>query len=177
MKKLITSLFTICLLVGAVSLNAQDEKAAPSPFSKVEQKVGTTDFTIEYSRPGVKGRTIYGDLVPYDKMWRTGANGVTKLTINKDIMVEGQALAAGTYALMTTPGMSSWKVHFMTYTEGSPRAYADAKPVLSVSVTPQNMGEVKVESFMITIDGLRDDSGTLMIVWDNIAVPVSLGVK
>ena len=176
MKKLITSLFTICLLVSAYSLNAQ-EKAAPSPFSKVEQKVGTTDFTIEYSRPGVKGRTIFGDLVPYDKMWRTGANAVTKFTIDKDIMVEGETLAAGTYALMTTPGMSSWKVHFMTYTEGSPRAYGDAKPVLTVSATPQDMGEVKVESFLIFIDMLRDDSGQLVMAWDNIVVPVNLGVK
>ena len=177
MKKLLTAFLAIAFLAVTVSVNAQDEKAAPSPFSKVEQKVGTTDVTIEYSRPGVKDRKIFGELVPYDKQWRTGANGVTKFTISKDIKVEGQDLAAGTYTLMTTPGSSTWEVHFMTYTEGSPRAYADAKPVLTAKVNAASLGDVSVESFLIFIDQLRDTSATLMIAWDNVAVPVKLMVK
>lgn len=168
----------IAFLACSVSMNAQDEKAAPSPFAKVEQKVGTTDVTIEYSRPGVKGRTIFGDLVPYDKRWRTGANSVTKITFSKDVTVGGKALAAGSYALMSTPGKASWDLHFFTYVDGSGRSYpADAKPALTVTAAAQNMGEVAVESFMIMIDGLRDDSANLMLVWDNIAVAAPLGVK
>lgn len=178
MKKLLTSLLTIAFFAFALSISAQDEKAAPSPFAKVEQKVGTTDVTIEYSRPGVKERKIFGDLVPYGKRWRTGANSVTKITFSKDVMVGGNKLAAGSYALMTTPAMSSWDVHFFDYVDGSGGSYpADAKPALTVKAEPQNMGDVRVESFMIMIDGLRDDSGTLMMVWDNIAVGVELGVK
>ncbi len=177
MKKLFTAFFAIALLASTISLQAQD-KPAPSPFSKVEQKVGTTDLMIEYSRPGVKGRTIMGELVPYGKRWRTGANAVTKVTTSKDMMVEGQTLPAGTYALMTTPGKDSWGVHFFTYVDGSGRSYpADAKPALTVTATPHSTGDVKVESFLIYVDMLRDDSATLKMAWDNVVVPVSLGVK
>lgn len=177
MKRLLTTVLAIAFLAATITLNAQDDKPAPSPFTKIEQKVGTTDVTIEYSRPGVKGRTIYGDLVPYDKKWRTGANAVTKIEFSKDVKVEGKALAAGTYALMSTPGRSSWDIHFFEYGAGSPNSYNEAKPVLTVSVAPLNMGDVAVESFLIFIDQLRDTSGTLMLAWDNIAVPVQLMVK
>ena len=177
MKKLLTGIFAIAFLAFSVTVNAQDEKAAPSPFSKVEQKVGTTDVTIEYSRPGVKGRTIIGDLVPYDKQWRTGANSVTKITFSKDVEVEGQAVAAGSYALMTTPGKEKWGVHFYEYTKGSGGAYSDAKPKVSVTVEAGSLGDSKVESFLIYIDELRDNSGTLMLVWDNVFVPVAMTVK
>lgn len=177
MKKSLTFLLAIAFLACTISINAQDEKAAPSPFSKVEQKVGTTDVTIEYSRPGVKDRKIFGELVPYDKRWRTGANAVTKITFSKDVKVEGSDLAAGTYALMTTPGSSAWDVHFFPFDGGSPNSYNDSKPTLTVKVNALNMGDVGVESFLIFIDQLRDTSGTLMIAWDNIAVPVQLMVK
>lgn len=177
MKKLLTAAFALVLVASSMSLSAQEEKAAPSPFTKVEQKVGTTDVTIEYSRPGVKDRKIFGDLVPYDKRWRTGANAVTKITFSKDVKVEGKDLAAGTYALLTTPGRSAWDVHFFEYGEGSPNSYNDSSPKLTVKVNALNMGEVAVESFLIFVDQLRDTSGTLMIAWDNIAVPVQLMVK
>ncbi|WP_235298087.1 DUF2911 domain-containing protein [Portibacter marinus] len=177
MKKLLTAVLAFAFFAFSLTLNAQDEKAAPSPFSKVEQKVGTTDFTVEYSRPGVKDRKVFGELVPYDKRWRTGANAVTKLTINKDIKVEGKELPAGTYALFTTPGTSKWDVHFFEYGEGSPNAYNEAKPKLTVSVMPMNLGDVSVETFLIFFDQLRDESGTMMLAWDNVAVPVNLMVK
>ena len=182
MKKLLTSVLAIAFFASTLTLSAQDdmaktEKAAASPFSKVEQKVGTTDVTIEYSRPGVKDRKIFGELVPYDKQWRTGANAVSKITFSKDVTVEGKALKAGSYALLTTPGKTSWGVHFFTYTEGSSGAYKDAKPAATVNVASVDMGEVTVESFMIFIDGLRDDSAVLGIVWDSTYVPLALGVK
>lgn len=170
-------MLALAFFASTLTLNAQDDKPAPSPFTKVEQKVGTTDFTLEYSRPGVKDRKVFGKLVPYDKRWRTGANAVTKVMISKDIKVEGKDLAAGTYALFTTPGTSNWDVHFFQYGEGSPNSYGEAKPALTVSVAPLNMGDVAVESFLIFFDQLRDTSGTLMIAWDNIAVPVQLMVK
>ncbi|GLR18523.1 DUF2911 domain-containing protein [Portibacter lacus] len=176
MKKLLTSVLAIAFFAFTISVNAQD-KAAPSPFSKVEQKVGTTDVTIEYSRPGVKDRKIFGELVPYGKQWRTGANAATKITFSKDVMVEGKTLAAGTYALFTTPGQSSWAVHFFEFGESGAGSYGDKKPKLTVNVNSVDLGAVGVESFLIFIDQLRDTSGVLSIVWDTTLVPVQLTVK
>ncbi|MBT8236820.1 MAG: DUF2911 domain-containing protein, partial [Bacteroidia bacterium] len=102
------------LLAGAfvlsISLQGQMQTPAPSPFSKIEQKVGLTDVTVEYSRPSMKGRTIFGDLVPYDKLWRTGANARTKITFSDDIKFGSTDVKAGSYGLLTIPGMSSWDV-------------------------------------------------------------------
>lgn len=178
MKKLLTLAFTLVFFAATINLTAQDEKPAPSPFSKTEQRVGTTDITIEYSRPGKKGRTIYAKegLVPYGKVWRTGANQVTKVTFSKDVEIEGEKLAAGSYALFSVPGEKSWEVHFKTFGQGSPNSYNDIESNLMVKVAPVDMGEMNVESFLIYIDKLRDDSATLMIVWDNTAVPVQMKV-
>jgi len=98
MKQVLT-LFSLLLVAGFAE--AQISTPAPSPFSTVEQKVGLTDVTIEYSRPGIKGRTVFGDLVPYGKTWRTGANAATKVSFSTDVMIDGKNLAKGTYALYT----------------------------------------------------------------------------
>ena len=112
MKKLllITLAFTMSYMI-----NAQVQTPAPSPFSKIEQKVGLTDVTIEYSRPGVKGRVIFGDLVPFGKVWRTGANANTKITFSNDVTVDGQTLKAGTYAIYTKPQAENWEVMFLKW--------------------------------------------------------------
>ena len=97
---------TILIMVALVfsfSVNAQIQTPAPSPFAKVEQKVGLTDVSLEYSRPNMRGRTIFGGLVPYDKIWRTGANARTKISFSDDVTVNGQELKAGTYAIFTKP--------------------------------------------------------------------------
>lgn len=96
MKKLLSIAIALTM---SFAINAQVETPAPSPFSKVEQKVGLTDVTIEYSRPGVKDRVIFGDLVPFGKKWRTGANYHTKITSTNDLTIDGQTLKAGTYAI------------------------------------------------------------------------------
>jgi hypothetical protein len=177
MKKLLTLAFTMVFFTAAISLSAQD-KPAPSPFSKLEQKVGTTDVSIEYSRPSVKGRTIFAadGLVPYGKVWRTGANSVTKITFSKDVKVEGKSLAAGSYALFTLPGKDSWEVHFKPYGQAGVGSYNEVDAAVVVSVKPVSLGDMEVESFTIFIDNLRDTSGTLMLLWSNVAVPVQLGV-
>src|SRR5690554_7478751 len=101
MKKIL-----LFMAVGALTfhMNAQFTTPQPRPFSKVEQKVGLTDFTIEYSRPGVKGRTIFGDLVPYDKVWRMGANKNSIITFTDNVTIMGQILEAGSYAIFAKPG-------------------------------------------------------------------------
>lgn len=177
MKKLLTSVLAIAFLACTVNLTAQDEKAAASPFSKLEQKIGTTDVTVEYSRPGVKDRKIFGELVPYDKKWRTGANAATKITFSKDVTVEGKAVPAGTYAVFTTPGKTSWDVHFFTFDKPGAGAYNDATPAVTVEAEPVDLGDIKIESFLIFFDMLRDDSAQMWMTWDNLAVPLALGVK
>lgn len=109
----------LALVVALASPAAAQEFSTPrpSPGAKLVQTVGTTDLTISYSRPGVKGRVIWGDLVPYGKPWRTGANEATQFTCADDIMVEGQKLAAGTYAFVTIPTTETWSVVFSTQKE------------------------------------------------------------
>jgi hypothetical protein len=172
MKK---NLFIIAVLFCFFS-GIQAQSPAPSPAASITQTIGTTEFTIAYSRPSMKGRAIFGELVPYDKVWRTGANLATKLTIGKDVTIEGKALKAGTYALFSTPGKASWKIHFHTYDQSYPNTYDGKTPLLSVDVTPATMSD-KVESFMFVFENLKDKSGELGILWDNIYVPIKIGVN
>ncbi|MDH3650221.1 MAG: DUF2911 domain-containing protein [Saprospiraceae bacterium] len=175
MKNLITICMLSTMVVWASAAIAQ-ERRAPSPASTLSQKVGLTDVTIEYSRPSMKGRTIMGELVPYDAGWRTGANSATKITFSDAVTVDGKELAAGSYALMTKPGMESWEVHFHTYGESGAGSYAGKDPAVKVMVEPVAL-ECTVETFLINIDELRDNSATLQLIWEQTLVPVSLGVK
>ena len=176
MKKNIFTLLIALLFVGASQLEAQIKTPAPSPAATVMQTVGMTDFTVEYSRPGKRGRQIFGKLVPYDMVWRTGANQATKISFDNDITVEGTALKAGDYALFTKPGMSSWEVHFYEHTTTSSGGYKDATPAALVKITPKKMATVR-ESFTIEFTNLSDDSGHLVIAWDNVEVPIKVGVN
>jgi len=97
-------------LVITASAMAQVRTPRPSPNATLTQSVGLTDITIKYSRPGVKGRTIWGGLVPYDAVWRTGANEATTITFSDDVTVGGTKVPKGTYALFTVPGRDTWDV-------------------------------------------------------------------
>ena len=175
MKKNVFSLLIALLFLGATQVQAQIKTPAPSPSATIMQTVGMTDFTVEYSRPGKKGRDIFGALVPYDMVWRTGANQATKISFNEDITVEGAALKAGDYALFTKPGMTTWEVHFYEHTTSSAGGYKDATPVGLVKVMPKKMNTVR-ESFQIEFTNLTDESGHLVIAWDNVEVPLKIGV-
>lgn len=170
MKKLLLSLFVVAISTGA---NAQLKTPASSPSSKLEQTVGLTDVSVEYSRPGVKGRTIFGDLVPYGKVWRTGANANTKVTFSDDVTIDGKELKKGTYALYTKPGKSSWEVIFYSDAKnwGTPREWDDKKVALSTTAKVMKM-PMKIESFTITIDDLTDNSAVLGMLWENAYVGV-----
>ena len=175
MKKLLTLLLVPALTLMYLSAQAQD-KPSPSPFSKVMQKAGTTDITIEYSRPSLKGRTIFPDMHKYGEFWRTGANAATKITFSKDVMVEGKSLSAGSYAILTKPGQTTWEVYFYPYEEGGWNSYTSKDPAAMVSVEAVMM-DISIETFLINIGSLRDDSAELGMGWGNVWVPVSLGVK
>ena len=165
MKKIILSLFVAAF---AFSANAQIKTPAPSPSQKIEQMVGLTDVTLEYSRPSMKGRKIFGGLQDYGKVWRTGANKNTTLTFSTDFMVGGETLKAGTYALFTIPGEKTWDV--ILYSDasnwGTPGKWDDTKVAAKITVTPEIMA-MPVETFTITFDNLTNNSAVVGILWEN----------
>ncbi len=156
------------VLAVAFTVNAQIETPQPSPFSKVEQKVGLTDVTIEYSRPGVKGRTIFGDLEPYGGLWRTGANKNTIVTFSDDVEIAGQPVKAGSYAIFTRlTSAKQWDVHFYTDTNnsGTPRNWDDSKVAATATVEVMPI-PFNVETMTIDINSITDNSAKLEILWE-----------
>jgi hypothetical protein len=174
MKKLVLFVFAVTPLF---SVNAQIETPQPSPFTKIEQKVGLTDVTLEYSRPSMKGRKIFGDLVPYGKMWRTGANKNTMVTFSDDVVVDGTTLKAGSYAIFVTPGESSWDVIFYSDVEnwGTPREWDDSKMAAKTTVNTYEM-PMAVETWTISIDDLKSNSAQIGFIWENTYVGVKVKV-
>ncbi|QAA80793.1 DUF2911 domain-containing protein [Aequorivita sp. H23M31] len=172
MKRIIMFFSALSLTFG---LQAQIQTPQASPSQKIEQKVGLTDVSLEYSRPSMKGRSIYGNLVPFDKIWRTGANANTKVTFSDDVEIGNTAVKAGTYAIFTKPGASNWDVYFYTDTNnwGAPEKWDDSKVAAKVNV-PTALITVPVETFTITIDDLKNDSATLGIHWDKTYVGVPI---
>ncbi len=177
MKKLLLSLLTIAIFAWVNVASAQIKTPAPSPACKIVQTAGLTDITIEYSRPSVKGRTIFGGLVPFGQLWRTGANKNTTITFSDKVTINGTELKAGTYAIFTVPNPKSWDVIFYTDTDnwGTPSEYDESKEALRVSVPVISLDD-NIESFSIWIDHLRDNSCNLMMGWEKtmVSIPITL---
>jgi hypothetical protein len=175
MKNLIRTALAVAVAAAAAPLAAQFESPLPSPNAKVSQRVGVTDFTVSYSRPGVKGRVIWGGLVPYDKPWRTGANRATTYTTTDDVLVEGKKLPAGTYSIVTIPGKEQWTVIFNKDLDlWFKTEYDEKKDALRVAVKPETVDFV--ETFTIVFRNVTSDSTSLAFIWEKLRVPVSLKV-
>ncbi len=174
MKKLVLFAFALTLMF---SVNAQVETPQPSPFTKIEQKVGLTDVTLEYSRPSMKGRKIFGDLVPYGKMWRAGANKNTMVTFSDDVTIDGNSLKAGSYAIFLSPNKESWDVVFYSDTNnwGTPREWDDSKVAAKVSAKTYTM-EFPVETWTIGFDDLKNSSVNIGFIWENTYAAVTVDV-
>ena len=174
MKKLIFSLLlTVAFSFGTL---AQIQTPAASPEQTLTQSVGLSSVTVQYSRPAMRGRTIFGDLVPMDKLWRTGANKNTLVTFESDATVGGSPLKAGTYALYTVPSKDEWTVYFYTDTEnwGLPKPWDENKIAAVYKVKAQSL-DSSVESFTITIDKVTDSGAHLTISWENTSVAIPFG--
>jgi len=174
MKKLIFSLLlTVAFSFGAL---AQIQTPAASPEQTLTQSVGLSSVTVQYSRPAMRGRAIFGDLVPMDKLWRTGANKNTLVTFESDATVGGSPLKAGTYALYTVPSKDEWTVYFYTDTEnwGLPKPWDENKIAAVYKVKAQSL-DSSVESFTITIDKVADSGAHLTISWENTSVAIPFG--
>lgn len=174
MKKIILSLFVATF---AFSATAQIKTPAPSPAQKIEQAVGLTQVTLEYSRPSMKGRKIFGGLEDFGKVWRTGANANTKLTFSTDFMIDGKTIKAGTYALYTIPGEKTWDI--MLYSDatnwGNPAKWDETKVAAKVTVESVSL-PMDVETFTITFDNLTNTSAHLAIMWENTMVSLPFEV-
>lgn len=174
MKKLVV---VFCAFMVSFAIEAQINTPAPSPFSKMEQKVGLTDVSVEYSRPSMRGRTIFGDLVPYDKLWRTGANARTKITFSEDVTVDGQTLKAGSYAIFTKPSQNSWEVYFYTEHQGggAPQNLDEGKVAAKTTAQVYPI-PMPIETFTISIDDLTNDGAVLGMMWEKTYVGVKFEV-
>lgn len=174
MKKTAILFLAFC---ASISMNAQIVTPQASPSAKVTQVVGLTDVSLDYSRPAMRGRTIFGDLVPFNKLWRTGANKNSMITFSTDVKVGGKDLKAGSYAIFTTPGESVWEINFYSDTEnwGTPQNWDASKVAAIVKANPSKVGE-KVESFTIAISNITADGAHLEISWDNTKVAIPFEV-
>ena len=176
----VLSLFAGSVLVTGLFAQAPAPKLefpAPSPAATLKQRVGLTDIEVNYSRPSMRGRKIFGALVPFGEVWRTGANSATKVTLSTAVKFNGTEVPAGTYALFTIPGQAEWTVIF-NKVPGQWGSYAyDAKnDVARVTAKPITLND-PVESFGIGISELANDSAaTLSRTWENTRVPVKLEV-
>lgn len=173
-----TSKALLFLAFGMISLTSAAQKItvpAPSPLQTTTQKFGLGEVTIEYSRPVAKGRTIFGDIVPYGKVWRTGANATTKITFTDDVKIEGKEVKAGTYGLYSVPNKDSWEV--MLYSDltlgGNVGEYKTEKEVARFKVKPVKAA-AKTESFTINLDNVLPTEATLTISWENTLVPLKI---
>lgn len=175
MKKINVIALILMVVFTTTNIIAQ-ELPQPSPAAKVEQRIGLTDVTVEYSRPSVKNRTIWGDLVPFDKIWRTGANASTLVTFSDDVKIDGQALKAGTYAFFTIPAKGAdWTVMFNSVTDGwGAGKYDKANDVLTLSTTP--IKGMYQESLRFSIEKLTGTSGSLVLAWDVVAIDLKIEV-
>ncbi|MBC5992740.1 DUF2911 domain-containing protein [Pontibacter cellulosilyticus] len=147
------------------------EKQKASPPASANGKIGDVAVTVNYSSPGVKGRTVWGELVPYGKVWRSGANEATTVTFDKDVMVEGKPLAAGTYSFYTIPTEDKWTVIFNKAAKQWGTNYDDRHDALRVNVTPRKS---KTMNERLKYDVTKD---ALVLSWENMEVPVKIAAK
>ena len=149
----------------------------PSPSGKVSQRVGLTDIDIEYSRPGIKGRAIFGNLVAYGKTWRTGANANTKVTFSSDVTIDGQKLKAGSYGLYTVPNKNTWEVMFYSEADNSgvPSDWDDTKVALKTTIAVVAM-PMSIETFTIVFNDVTSTSAVIGLLWEKTYIGIKLEV-
>ncbi len=177
MKKFFITTIAAFILFSADSQTLKTP--APSPTQLLKQDFALSTIEVSYSRPGVKGRKIFGDLVPYDKVWRTGANSATTITFGDDVMIGGTKVPAGKYGLLTIPGADNWTVIISKQTDvTSPAAYNQDQDVVRVSVKPVVL-PFTIETFSINIDELKSNSCNISLLWENVyvAVPITTDVE
>ncbi len=174
MKSVVHFIAILVVYVFSLNTEAQITKANLSPQLKIEQQVGLANFTVEYGRPGMKGRTIFGSLIPYGKVWRTGANSSTKFSIDKQVTIAKQTIPAGSYALYSIPGRDEWTIiiHKNTKLWGA-GGYNDKDDLLRFKIPVTKLKDTQ-ETLNIIFENFHANGGDLVISWENtkIILPV-----
>jgi hypothetical protein len=165
----------LIILLGSNAIAQQLKVPAASPTQTVKQAFGISEITIEYSRPGVKGRVVFGEVVPFGKIWRTGANSTTKITFGDDVKIEGVDVKAGTYGFYTIPNADSWEI--MLYKDltlgGNVANYKTENEVLKVKVKPSTLAN-KVETFTMGLADITSTTANIELTWENTRVAISV---
>jgi len=166
----------LMVTANALAESPKIEFPAASPACTLKQRVGLTDIEIDYSRPGVKGREIFGGLIPYGKVWRTGANQATKIVFSTPVTLNGTQIPAGTYALMTIPDKNEWTIIINKGAEQwGAYKYDEKSDVARIKAKPISIDN-PVDTFTIQIGQIQDDSSVIDLVWDKTKVPLKLQV-
>jgi len=176
MKKIFPAIAFIAL---AATSQAQVKMPAPSPTQTIKQDFGMGSIELTYSRPNAKGRKIFGDLTPYNKLWRTGANGATKLVFTDVVEMGGKKIDTGTYVLYTIPGVDSWEIILNKGLKNwGVDGYKESEDVVRFKVAPMKMKE-KVETFTMQFANIMPESCQLHLMWEKtaVAIPISTNIK
>jgi hypothetical protein len=176
MKNLFIAAFALCKLLSA---DAQLKTPAPSPTQTIKQDFGLSTVELSYSRPGMKGRRIFGDLVPFGKVWRTGANQATTLTFGEVLLFGVKKIPAGKYGLLSIPDKSNWILIISKQTDvTSPAAYKEDMDVVRVTAETMKMKD-NVESFTMQFADVKPNSCALHIMWEGtaVALPITVDVE
>lgn len=161
-------LIAFAIIIANFTIEAQVKTPQSSPRAIISQTVGLTDVEINYSRPSARGRAVFGDLVPFGKVWRTGANENTTISFSDDVIIDGKTLKKGKYALYTNPKIESWDIIFYKTTDnwGNPAEWNEANVVLKATVKPETLSK-KVETFTLGISNLDNNFAFLELYWEN----------
>ena len=166
----------ICLLLSMATTfgYGQMNTPAPSPFAKINQVVGLTEVTVAYSRPAMKGRKIMGELVPFGKLWRTGANRATKISFSEPMSIQGNKLEAGDYALFTIPNEKDWTIVISNKGDQNGSAqYNEAEDAVRFTVKSMRTAD-SYENFTILFSDIKDNAAMINIIWENTKVQFSI---
>jgi tetratricopeptide (TPR) repeat protein len=170
-------IFVLAMMIANFAIEAQVKTPQASPKSTITQLVGLTNVEIVYSRPSAKGRDVFNNLVPFGKLWRTGANENTTITFSDDVVIDGKILAKGKYALYTIPRADNWEIVFYSDTNnwGNPETWDETKVALRTNAKPEMLGR-NVESFTIGINNLDNNFAHLEISWEKTLVAIKFEV-
>lgn len=175
------AILLVALLFGIFSLESYSQKKEEvriSPKATVKQTVGFTNITIDYGRPGVKGRTIWGSLVPYNAVWRAGANEATKITFAADVKINGKKLRAGSYSFFVIPTEKKWTLIFNKVADQwGAFEYNDVEDALRVEVTPEKENNCWQEWLAYTITKTSDKTAVVRLEWEKLKVPFTIEVN
>jgi hypothetical protein len=169
----------VCMLAFAIATNAQLKTPAPSSTQTIKQDFGLGSIELSYSRPGMKSRKIFGDLVPFGKVWRTGANGATTLTFADEVIIGGQKIPAGKYGLLTIPDKDSWTIIISKQLDVTqPGAYKQESDVVRVQAKPMAVKD-KAETFTMQFANVTSNSIELHMMWDKteVSLPITTDVE